>query len=111
MSCRHRASAATKLRCQFKVAGRAGACPDGKELFFLSGGNLDLMAADVRVEGDALFVGVPKLLFQTQLKSVVLGWPYDVARDGRFLMNVRADAEIAPPAMVVSNWPALISKN
>jgi hypothetical protein len=85
--------------------------PDGKELFFLSGGNLDLMAADVRVEADALFVGVPKLLFQTRLKNVVGGWPYDVARDGRFLMNVRADAEMAPPAMVVSNWPALITKN
>ena len=85
--------------------------PDGKELFFLSGGNLDLMAADVRVQGDALSVGVSKLLFPTRLKNVVAGWPYDVARDGRFLMNVRADAEIAPPAMVVSNWPALISKN
>jgi hypothetical protein len=85
--------------------------PDGKELFFLSGGNLDLMAVDVRDQGDALSVGAPKLLFQTRLKTVVAGWPYDVARDGRFLMNVRVDAEMAPPAMVVSNWPALISKN
>ena len=85
--------------------------PDGKELFFLSGANLDLMPADVRVLGDALSVSAPRLLFQTRLKNVVAGWPYDVARDGRFLMNVRADAEMAPPAMVVSNWPALIWKN
>ena len=84
---------------------------DGNQLFFLSGANLDLMAAEVRVQGDVLSAGVPKLVFQTRLKNVIAGWPYDVARDGRFLMNVRADAEIAPPAMVVSNWPALISKN
>ena len=84
---------------------------DGKELFFLSGGNLDLMAADIRVRGDALSVGIPKLVFPTRLKNVVAGWPYDVAHDGRFLMNVRADTEIAPPAMVVSNWPAVISNN
>jgi hypothetical protein len=44
------------------------------------------------------------------MKTVAAGWPCDLARDGRFLMNVRADAEIAPPAWSFRTGQ-LISKN
>jgi len=82
--------------------------PDGKALFFLSGANQDLMIADIHVAGDSLTADVPKRLFGTRLKNFPGGWPYDVAPDGRFLMNLRIDAETAPPAMILANWTTLI---
>jgi len=63
---------------------------DGKELFFLSNDRgRTLMSVDVATEGNSLQVGVPKTLFQTGVKNTGLNSPpYDVAPDGRILMNV-----------------------
>ena len=80
---------------------------DGKELFYYAGDG-QLMA--VRVTGDAaLDIGVSVRLFAPQLLNgpnvgIGLRAQYDVARDGRFLLNVPAGDAPAPPITVVLNW-------
>ena len=67
------------------------------------------MVADVKVQGDALSVGVPKLVFPTRLKNVVAGWPYDVTRDGRFLIDTELDD--FSPITLLQHWQADNSRN
>ena len=79
---------------------------DGTELYFL--GPDKLMAASISVEGNAVKVGDVKPLFDIR-------WPlgtrsvYDVARDGRFLMNVW-DAGASLPITIVVNWTAKLGR-
>jgi len=35
---------------------------------------------------------------------------YTVSRDGRFLMNVAAEGDTAPPISIVLNWDAALKK-
>jgi dipeptidyl aminopeptidase/acylaminoacyl peptidase len=93
---------------------------DGKELFYVAA-DARLMAVSIRVaaDGRALDAGTPVALFPTRLASganiSLIGWQsralYAVARDGRFLMNVNADAatDVAPLTMVL-NWDAALKK-
>ena len=80
---------------------------DGQELFYYAADGR-LMAA--RVTGDAaLDVGAPIPLFKPQLLNgptvgIGLRAQYDVARDGRFLLNVPVGDAPPPPITVVLNW-------
>jgi hypothetical protein len=98
---------------KIKVSDDGGGWPrwsrDGKELFFLANDDR-LMLADVRGHGGDLQIGVPRALFDTQRKDVANGWPYDVAPDGRILINTRSDAALAPPVTLLINWSALITR-
>ena len=82
---------------------------DGKELFYYAADGR-LMA--VRVTGDAaLEIGASTPLFQPQLLNgprvgIGLRAQYDVARDGRFLLNVPVGDTSPPPITVVLNWAA-----
>jgi hypothetical protein len=50
-------------------------------------------------------VGLPRPLFRAGFKIVDIGYPYDVAADGkRFLVNEVAGDERAAPLTVVQNW-------
>jgi eukaryotic-like serine/threonine-protein kinase len=75
---------------------------DGKELFFL--GPDKLMAVPISADGGHIKVGDIKPLFDVR-------WPvgtrsvYDVAPDGRFLMNVW-DSGASLPITVMINWTA-----
>ncbi len=92
---------------------------DGKELFYVSADG-HLMAAPVVVtpDGRGLQPGAPVSLFAARLASggniVIPGYAgtpqYAVARDGRFLANVAAEGEIAPPISVVLNWDAALKR-
>ena len=84
---------------------------DGKELFFLSNDrDRQLMSVDVVTEGNSLQVGAPRTLFQTRAKNTGLNSPpYDVAPDGRFLLNV-ATSTTTPSITLLVNWPALLKK-
>jgi serine/threonine protein kinase len=79
---------------------------DGRELFFLAPDKL--MAAAISSEGGQLKVGEVKSLFDVR-------WPvgtrsvYDVAPDGRFLMNVW-DAGASLPITIMVNWPAKLGR-
>jgi hypothetical protein len=62
-----------------------------------------IRATATTVEGDG-----PTALFQTRrlsggLNVIGRSHQYDVARDGRFLINVEADS-IAPPITLLLNW-------
>jgi DNA-binding winged helix-turn-helix (wHTH) protein len=85
------------------VAGDAGQprwSRDGRRLFYISG-DKKLMSADFDpATGSA---GVPDSLAQTRIVGAALvGHQYDVAPDGRFIMNLRTND--AAPLTVMSGW-------
>lgn len=86
--------------------------PDGKELFFmdLTGA---MMAAPVDAANGSLNPGSPVRLFEAHIVGTALGnqvdRQFDVARDGRFLLNVELEVA-APPITVIQNWKPEASK-
>jgi hypothetical protein len=92
---------------------------DGQELFYVTLDNR-VMAAPLQVialDTRTLAVGVPVALFSTRIAlagNVGTGGfasrpQYAVARDGRFLLDVTAEAT-TPPMTVILNWPAALKK-
>ena len=72
---------------------------DGKELYFMERGRL--MAVTVRTSGE-FEAGTPIVLFQPSAGLV----DYDVAADGRFLVNLGKAGFNATRLNVVMNWEA-----
>jgi eukaryotic-like serine/threonine-protein kinase len=95
-----------------QVSSGGGVAPlwsrDGTELFYLSRGN-DMMAARMTA-GTMIDVGTPVVLFHVRdaLLGAETNWytPWDVARDGRFLMArlVGGNNDQAGAIVVVENW-------
>ena len=80
---------------------------DGKELYFIAP-DAKMMAVPIRATATTVEAGAPTALFQTRQVgggSNVIGrsHQYDVARDGRFLINVEAESS-APPITLLMNW-------
>jgi Tol biopolymer transport system component len=105
-----------------KISTNGGIYPrwsrdDRQELTYVSTPDMYLMAAQVRLGPDNNpFLSAPAVsLFRTRLATgayiLTAGGAakaqYDVARDGRFLMNVAVD-DVAPPITVVLNWTATL---
>jgi hypothetical protein len=65
------------------------------------------MAAPITVNGAAVEPGTPVALFPTRIYGGGVdnqqGWQYDVARDGRFLINSVVDS-VASPITLIQNW-------
>jgi hypothetical protein len=91
---------------------------DGQELFYITLDNR-VMAAPLQF-GSAtttLTPGAPVLLFSTRIAlngNVGTGGfaskaQYDVAPDGRFLLNVIAEDTPTPPIIVTLNWAAALN--
>src|SRR5262249_19663127 len=82
---------------------------DGKELYYISADNR-LIAIDVNTQGDTLTFGVERPL--ATLSTIAQRSMYDVAPDGRFLVNavVQQPATAPAPITVVVNWPALLKR-
>jgi Tol biopolymer transport system component len=80
--------------------------PDGKELYYLSPAGA-IMAAPITVTGATLEPGAPVVLFPTRIvgggADVQVGRNYDVAPDGRFLINTELDS-VAAPITLLMNW-------
>jgi dipeptidyl aminopeptidase/acylaminoacyl peptidase len=81
--------------------------PDGKELFYLAPDGR-LMAAQVAVTGTTLKAAAPVALFQTRIVgggASIVGsrQQYDVASDGRFLINVTTESAPQPISLIL-NW-------
>jgi len=80
---------------------------DGKELFYVSP-DLTLMAVSVTTTGSSLEVGAATPLFKAPIDRTTLGngRSYDVAADGRFLVNVSSSASTpsSSPITVILNW-------
>ena len=79
---------------------------DGKELYYLSSvENKNLMAVAITLQGGSVTAGEPKLLFNLAADIFSSARPlYDVARDGRFLVNLG-------PAIETENEPVHLLLN
>ena len=80
--------------------------PDGKELYYI-GPNGEMMAAPITATGTTLEPGAPVALFPTRIFGGGVdnrqGRQYDVARDGRFLINTVLD-DASSPITLIQNW-------
>ena len=80
--------------------------PDGKELYYLNPAGA-MMAAPITVTGSTIEPGAPIVLFPTRIfgggEDSQQGRQYDVARDGRFLINTELDSADAPITLL-QNW-------
>ncbi len=80
---------------------------DGTELFYVAPDG-KLMAAPMTAKGGTLEAGIPVVLFQTRIVgggNNLAGYrqQYDVARDGRFLINVALESD-PPPITLLFDW-------
>ena len=94
---------------QVSTAGGISAAwrPDGKELYYLNPAGA-MMAAPITVTGAALVPGAPVVLFPTRIAGggvdAQQGRQYDVAPDGRFLVNTVLSDSAAAPITLLQNW-------
>jgi len=99
---------------KWQVSASGGAKPfwrgDGKELFYLGGGNRAIMAADVTLSPSSLTLGAPHALFPVSTVELPFG-PYAVSSDGKkFLINSQSAEEGNRPLTLVTNWTAELKK-
>ncbi len=100
----------TAAGSQWQVSTAGGFMPawrhDGKELYYLNASR-SMMAAPIAVAGATLEPGAPVVLFPTRIlvggADTGPAWQYDVAPDGRFLINTVLD-EAAAPITLIQNW-------
>jgi eukaryotic-like serine/threonine-protein kinase len=80
--------------------------PDGKELYYLNPAGA-MMAVPITVTGSTLAPGAPVVLFPTSIvgggMDVAQRRQYDIAPDGRFLINRVLDSGVVPITLL-QNW-------
>jgi Tol biopolymer transport system component len=98
-------------RARMQVSVNGGSMPrwsrDGKELFYVAPDGT-LTAVSVTRVGANLIVGSPKSLFSS--RALQGNREYEVADDGRFLLNVPVSDQSDPPVTVIVNWAATLKK-
>ena len=95
---------------QWQVSTAGGIHPvwrrDGKELYYQNAEGA-MMAAPITVVGTTLEPGAPVVLFPTRIVGGGVdggvGRQYDVAPDGRFLINTELPGDAAPITLI-QNW-------
>jgi Tol biopolymer transport system component len=96
---------------QYQVSTSGGERPiwrrDGKEIYYREG--LRVMAVSVRPKADSLELSTPTPLFESAAGNLN-GRYYDVAPDGRFLVNTSPLTAKAQSFSVVVNWPGGLRK-
>ncbi|MBI3049381.1 MAG: serine/threonine-protein kinase [Acidobacteria bacterium] len=97
---------------QWQVSTSGGVTPrwraDGRELFYIAPDGT-LTAAPIIVNGAAVEPGAPVALFRPRIvwggtNPIGVRWQYDVAPDGRFLINVVTEEASASPITLILNW-------
>jgi len=67
-----------------------------------------MMGAAISVTGNKLVSGAPQMLFRTHIarggREQQQGRQYDVAADGRFLINTELDDDASTPITLIANW-------
>jgi Tol biopolymer transport system component len=81
---------------------------DGKELYYVAPDGT-LMAAPLTTNGTSIEPGRPAPLFRPRIlfggsNPVGVQWQYDVAPDGRFLVNVETNDAGPEPLRLIVNW-------
>ncbi len=95
---------------QWQVSTAGGVFPtwraDGKELFYIDPAGM-MIAAPITATGSTVVPGTPVTLFQTNALGGGIdtgqGRQYDVAPDGRFMINRVSDTAISPITLI-QNW-------
>ena len=95
---------------QWQVSTAGGIHPtwraDGRELYYLNPEGA-MMAAPISVNGATLVPGAPLMLFRTRIAfggiDAATNRQYDVASDGRFLINTQLES-VAAPITLIQNW-------
>jgi Tol biopolymer transport system component len=100
-------AASAAVQWQVSTAGGVAATwrPDGKEIDYIDSSGA-MMAALITVNGATLVAGTPAKLFQTKILGggeTPSGREYDVAPDGRFLINTVVNSAAAPITLI-QNW-------
>ncbi len=92
---------------QWQVSTNGGTSPrwraDGLELYY-QGPDNSIMAASAGVQNGAFAPGVPQALFLPPIVVRPNKPQYDVARDGRFLINTEVPEASAEPIHLLLNW-------
>jgi eukaryotic-like serine/threonine-protein kinase len=94
---------------KWQISSSGGGLPlwrgDGKELFFLTEGGR-LMSAEIKA-GSKFETGVPRQLFQANIKYHGPDWTYAATADGqRFLVNTLVENNGSASLTVILNWIA-----
>ena len=80
---------------------------DGQELYYLDPTGA-MMAASITVTGNKLVPGTPQMLFRVHIsrggRDMQQGRQYDVAADGRFLIDTELNDDAPPPITLIQNW-------
>jgi eukaryotic-like serine/threonine-protein kinase len=83
---------------------------DGKELYYIAP-DARMMSVAITSNGDTLDPDTPVPLFQTRIvgggSDPAMSAEYDVASDGRFLINVITEETTASPITILQNWKPL----
>jgi Tol biopolymer transport system component len=92
----------------WQISSGGGGTPrwakDGKELCYIAPGRR-VMAAAIGFAGGSILPGQPVVLFVTNGLAAVGNYPqYDVARDGRFLLNLETAPTATAPITLLQNW-------
>jgi hypothetical protein len=86
---------------------------DGKELFYVAP-DTTLMAVAIKPGGRSPEASAPTALFRAPIVAATLNVrrDYDVAVDGRFLINVSGPAALSPTSAitVILNWATAASR-
>ena len=96
---------------KWQVSTAGGVAPrwraDGQELYFLAP-DATMMAVPVTAAGATFAAGTPVALFPSRIRGggslATDRPPYDVARDGRFLINQPVADATAAPITLILNW-------
>lgn len=95
---------------QWQVSSAGGSQPrwgpGGGELYYIAP-DATLMASPIEARGSTLEPGRPVALFAPRIVSAVPATnkqQYDVAPDGRFLINVTAEDAATTPITLLLNW-------
>jgi serine/threonine protein kinase len=92
---------------KWQVSTEGGNSPrwrkDGKELYYLAS-DLKLMVVAVMAQGATFAPSTPEALFQTHIALGTNKPQYDVARDGRFLIDTELADASTEPIHLLLNW-------
>jgi eukaryotic-like serine/threonine-protein kinase len=95
---------------KWQISNAGGAKPrwrrDGKEMYYINGKG-ELMAVPIKSTATTIEAGVPAPLFQTRANGY---FPYDVASDGRFVIDTAGEGGTAGSITLVLNWMAGLKK-
>jgi len=95
---------------RWQVSTSGGSRPqwrkDGKEMYFFSTDQQQVMAVDIKQNGGSLQLGTPQVLLKATTVSGPQG-PYTVSADGKkFVMNTVSPQSITEPLTLITNWTA-----